>query len=165
MFLWYTETVSSWYIQSLVPKCAYFISLSNGNTFRPFTIPKTKRYLWGSKSVFVIILTLLLLIKVEKKKFVCIYCTEQLNLKNISYWHYFTTKIMSICLIWNFTLYVTQTLHFFEHWLLTEAKPRSIVRVEGTTNVLFPNTVYKYFIMPKKFRLIVEWSPQNDKNQ
>jgi hypothetical protein len=26
------------------------------------------------------------------------------------------------------------------HWLLTEAKPRSIVRVEGTTNLLFPNT-------------------------
>ena len=37
------------------------------------------------------------------------YCTEKLNLKNISYWHYFTTKIMSICPIWNFTLlYVTQ---------------------------------------------------------
>ena len=46
--------------------------------------------------------------------FVFIYCTEQLNLKNISYWHYFTTKIMSICPIWNFTLYVTQSLHFFE---------------------------------------------------
>jgi hypothetical protein len=54
----------------------------------------------------------LLLIKVENKSFVCIYCTEQLNLKNISYWHYFTTKIMSICPIWNFTLYVTQSLHF-----------------------------------------------------
>jgi hypothetical protein len=25
-------------------------------------------------------------------------------------------------------------------WLLTEAKPRSIVRVEGTTHLLFPNT-------------------------
>ena len=25
-------------------------------------------------------------------------------------------------------------------WLLTEVKPRSIVRVEGTTNLLFPNT-------------------------
>ena len=47
--------------------------------------------------------------------FVFIYCTEQLNLKNISYWHYFTTKIMSICPIWNFTLYVTQSLHFFEN--------------------------------------------------
>jgi hypothetical protein len=33
----------------------------------------------------------------------------------ISYWHYFTTKIMSICPIWNFTLYVTQSLHFFEN--------------------------------------------------
>jgi hypothetical protein len=51
------------------------------------------------------------------------------------------------------------------HWLLTEAKPRSIVRVEGATNLLFPNTVYKYFIMPKNIRLIVEWSPQNDKDQ
>jgi hypothetical protein len=51
------------------------------------------------------------------------------------------------------------------HWLLTEAKPRSIARVEGTTNLLFPNTVYKYFIMPKNIRLIVEWSPQNDKDQ
>jgi hypothetical protein len=50
-------------------------------------------------------------------------------------------------------------------WLLTEAKPRSIVRVEGTTNLLFPNTpVYKYFIIPKNIRLIVEWSPQNDKD-
>jgi hypothetical protein len=35
-----------------------------------------------------------------------VYCTEQLNLKIISYWHYFTTKIMSICPIWNFTLYI-----------------------------------------------------------
>ena len=26
-------------------------------------------------------------------------------------------------------------------------------------------TVYKYFIMPKNIRLIVEWSPQNDKDQ
>jgi hypothetical protein len=26
------------------------------------------------------------------------------------------------------------------HWLLTEAKPRSIVMVEGTTNLLLPNT-------------------------
>jgi hypothetical protein len=26
------------------------------------------------------------------------------------------------------------------HWLLTLASPRSIVRVEGTTNLLFPNT-------------------------
>ena len=26
------------------------------------------------------------------------------------------------------------------HWLLTSASPRSIVRVEGTTNLLFPNT-------------------------
>jgi hypothetical protein len=58
VFLWYTETVFSWYIQSLVLKCAYFISLSNGNTFRSLTIPKRKWYLWGSKSVFVIILTL-----------------------------------------------------------------------------------------------------------
>jgi hypothetical protein len=24
-------------------------------------------------------------------------------------------------------------------------------------------TVYKYFIIPKNIRLIVEWSPQNDK--
>ena len=41
-----------------------------------------------------------------KKIFVSSYsCTEQLNLKNISYWHYFITKIMSICPIWNFTLY------------------------------------------------------------
>ena len=47
--------------------------------------------------------------------FVCIYCTEQLNLKNISYWHYFTTKIMSICPIWIFTLNVTQSLHFLEN--------------------------------------------------
>ena len=57
----------------------------------------------------------MLLIKVEEKCFVFIYRTEQLNPKNISYWHYFTTKIMSICSIWNFTLYVTQSLHFFEN--------------------------------------------------
>jgi hypothetical protein len=54
-----------------------------------------------------------LLIKFEIFFFVFIYCTEQMNLKNISYWHYFTTKIMSICPIWNFTLYDTQSLHFF----------------------------------------------------
>ena len=56
-----------------------------------------------------------MLIKIEKKNVVFIYCTEQLNLKNISYWHYFTTKIMSICPIWHFTIYVTQSLHFFEN--------------------------------------------------
>ena len=50
-----------------------------------------------------------MLIKVGKKNVVFIYCTEQLNLKNISYWHYFMTKIMSIYPIWNFTLYVTQS--------------------------------------------------------
>jgi hypothetical protein len=27
------------------------------------------------------------------------------------------------------------------------------------------DTVYKYFIIPKNIRLIVEWSPQNDKDQ
>ena len=104
-----TETVFSWYIQSLVLKCAYFISLSNGNTFRSLTIPKRKWYLCICYHF-----NTLLLIKVEQKIFVFIYCTEQLNLKNI-YWHYFTTKIMSICPIWNFTLYVTQSLHFFEN--------------------------------------------------
>jgi hypothetical protein len=26
-------------------------------------------------------------------------------------------------------------------------------------------TVYKYFIIPKNIRLVVEWSPQNDKDQ
>jgi hypothetical protein len=41
--------------------------------------------------------------------------TDWPNLKNISYRHYFTIKMMSICLIWNFTLYVTQSLHFFEN--------------------------------------------------
>ena len=51
----------------------------------------------------------------KKKYFVFIYCTEQLNLKNISYWHYFRTKIMLICPIWNFTPYITQGLHFFEN--------------------------------------------------
>ena len=56
----------------------------------------------------------MLLIKVKKKIVVFIYCTEQLNLKNISYWHYFMTKIMSICPIWNFTLYVTQSSFFWK---------------------------------------------------
>jgi hypothetical protein len=46
--------------------------------------------------------------------FVFIYCTEQLNLKNISYWHYFTTKIILICPIWNFTLSVTQIFIFLK---------------------------------------------------
>ena len=70
MFLWYTETVLSRYIQSSVPKCAYFISLSNGNTFRSFTIPKRKWYLWGSKSVCICYhFNTLLLIKVEKNIF------------------------------------------------------------------------------------------------
>ena len=82
----------------------------------------------------------MLLIKVEKKMFVFIhvYCTEQLNLKNISYWHYFTTKIMSICPIWNFTLYVTQSLHFFENhpimhfWIRVLAQKRIFKRHENT---------------------------------
>jgi hypothetical protein len=29
----------------------------------------------------------------------------------------------------------------------------------------FEYTVYAYFIIPKNIRLIVEWSPQNDKKQ
>jgi hypothetical protein len=71
----------------------------------------------------------------KKIYFVFIYCSEQLNLKNISYWHYFTTKIMSICPIWNFTLYVTQSLHFFENhpyttgtaWLFTQMHHKIIL--------------------------------------
>ena len=31
--------------------------------------------------------------------------------------------------------------------------------------ILTIDTVYKYFIIPKNIRLIVEWSPQNDKDQ
>ena len=51
-------------------------------------------------------------------------------------------------------------------WLLTEAKPRSIVRVKGTTNLLFPNTQSISILLYRKhIRLIVKWSPQNDKDQ
>ena len=36
----------------------------------------------------------------------------------------------------------------------------------GDNKLAIPEyTVYKYFIKPKNIRLIVEWSPQNDKDQ
>jgi hypothetical protein len=36
----------------------------------------------------------------------------------------------------------------------------------GDNNLAIPEyTVYKYFIIPKNIRLIVEWSPQIDKDQ
>ena len=36
----------------------------------------------------------------------------------------------------------------------------------GDNKLAIPEyTVYKYFIIPKNIRLIVEWSPQNDKDQ
>jgi hypothetical protein len=36
----------------------------------------------------------------------------------------------------------------------------------GDNKLAIPEyTVYKYFIIPKNIRLIVEWSPQNDKGQ
>jgi hypothetical protein len=71
VFLWYTETVFSWYIQSFVPKCAYFISLSNGNKLRSFTIPKRQWYLWGQVRVITIFTVFRLL-----TDFVCLYTYE-----------------------------------------------------------------------------------------
>ena len=51
-------------------------------------------------------------------------------------------------------------------WITSLWSPRSIVRVKGTTDLAIPEyTVYKYCIIPKNTRLIVEWSPQNDKDQ
>jgi hypothetical protein len=48
------------------------------------------------------------------------------------------------------------------HWLLTEANSQG----RGDNKFGIPEyTVYKYFIIPKNIRLIVEWSPQNDKDQ
>ena len=45
-----------------------------------------------------------------------------------------------------------------------EAEDNSQDRVDNTFAI--PEyTVYKYFIIPKNIRLIVEWSPQNDKDQ
>jgi hypothetical protein len=39
-------------------------------------------------------------------------------------------------------------------------------RGRGDNKLAIPEyTVYKYFIIPKNIRLIVEWSPQNDKDQ
>ena len=36
----------------------------------------------------------------------------------------------------------------------------------GDNKLAIPEyTIYKYFIIPKNIRLIVEWSPQNDKDQ
>ena len=36
----------------------------------------------------------------------------------------------------------------------------------GDNKLAIPEyTVYKYFTIPKNIRLIVEWSPQNDKDQ
>jgi hypothetical protein len=48
------------------------------------------------------------------------------------------------------------------HWLLTEVNSQG----RGDNKLVIPEyTVYKYFIIPKNIRLIVEWSPQNDKDQ
>jgi hypothetical protein len=44
--------------KSIIYICLINITKANGNTFRSLTIPKRKWYLWESKSVFVIILTL-----------------------------------------------------------------------------------------------------------
>jgi hypothetical protein len=95
-----------------------------------------------------------------KKKFVCIYCTEQLNLKNISYWLYFTTKIMSICPIWNFTLNVTQSLHFFENHpyvLLIIMWPHSSILMWPNSSILKYYWFLWYLIPGTDVLLILMW--------
>ena len=89
-------------------------------------------------------------------KFVKIYpeMTSQIFWKNIVLvdyigiffymWQYFWPHAVHSN-IWNSIYLLTgyegiASLLYPRHWLLTEAKPRSIVRVEGITNLLFPNT-------------------------
>jgi hypothetical protein len=89
--------------------------------------------------------------------FVFIYCTEQLNLKNISYWHYFTTKIMSICPIWNCTkvfifLKITQ-LHFYLIWFENIANvkiSRCLFVIESFWTKLSQYSIWTFLIMIKK---------------
>ena len=52
-------------------------------------------------------------------------------------------------------------------WLLTEGGFASVnSQGRGDNELAIPEyTVYKYFIISKNIRLIVEWSPQNDKDQ
>jgi hypothetical protein len=59
------------------------------------------------------------------------------NIISISLYH----DPWAVCIIYLLTGYEgIASLLSLRHWLLNEAKPRSIVRVEGTTNLLFPNT-------------------------
>jgi hypothetical protein len=59
------------------------------------------------------------------------------NIISISLYH----DPWAVCIIYLLTGYEgIASLLSPRHWLLNEAKPRSIVRVEGTTNLLFPNT-------------------------
>ena len=105
----------------------------------------------------------MLLIKVGKTIFVFIYCTEQLNLKNISYWHYFTTKIMSICTIWNFTLYVTQSLHFFENhpcskhiWVLVLLA--TLVGCQGHRHLFHSKNICPLLFINRRGHIFFEWN-------
>jgi hypothetical protein len=59
------------------------------------------------------------------------------NIISISLYH----DPWAVCIIYLLTGYEgIASLLSPRHWLLNEAKPRLIVRVEGTTNLLFANT-------------------------
>jgi hypothetical protein len=59
------------------------------------------------------------------------------NIISISLYH----DPWAVCIIYLLTGYEgIASLLSPRHWLLNEAKPRSTVRVEGTTNLPFPNT-------------------------
>ena len=57
------------------------------------------------------------------------------------YFPYLSLLAQPVNIIYSLTVYEgVASLLSPRHGLLTEAKPRSIVGVEGTTNLLFPNT-------------------------
>ena len=52
------------------------------------------------------------------------------------------------------------------HWLIDRGEAEVNSQGRGDNTLAIPEyTVYKYFIIPKNIRLIVELTPQNDKDQ
>jgi hypothetical protein len=52
------------------------------------------------------------------------------------------------------------------HKISKFSKNLKILKLKTDNKLAIPEyTVYKYFIIPKHIRFIVEWSPQNDKDQ
>jgi hypothetical protein len=143
VFLWYTETVFSWYIQSLVPKCTFFISLSNGNTFRSFTIPKRKWYLW-----------------IEPEKMHCLslkmgdfpknedFVWHLGEISNWTNWHNFGRKIMSIWYMYIFQIQLLDSLYSLyleQYWFISDNNFHVFhVHCEGGIKVEYKYTSAKW---------------------